>query len=51
MTKSQPSGSMTSASPSELSSPATLAFAWLIVGIPLLWGVITTLKKALALFA
>ena len=28
-----------------------LALAWLAVGMPLLWGVVQTLKKALALFA
>jgi hypothetical protein len=27
-----------------------LALAWLAVGLPLLWGVVQTLKKALALF-
>lgn len=27
-----------------------LALAWLVVGVPLLWGVAQTLKKALALF-
>ena len=27
-----------------------LAVAWLIVGIPLLWGVAETFKKSLALF-
>jgi len=29
---------------------ATVALAWLLVGIPLLWGVATTVKKALLLF-
>ena len=28
-----------------------LVFAWLAVGIPLVWGVIETLRKAMALFA
>ena len=28
----------------------TLALAWLAVGIPLAWGVVETLKKAMALF-
>jgi hypothetical protein len=28
-----------------------LALAWLAVGVPLLWGVVQTLKKAAALFA
>jgi hypothetical protein len=27
-----------------------LALAWLAVGIPLLWGVVETLRKASALF-
>ncbi len=31
-------------------SPAALAIAWLIVGIPLLWGVAQTFQKSLALF-
>ena len=29
---------------------AVVAFAWLAVGIPLLWGVLNTLMKAVALF-
>jgi len=28
----------------------TLAFAWLGVGLPLAWGVLETLRKAMALF-
>jgi hypothetical protein len=32
------------------SSTATLALAWLAVGLPLLWGVAQTITKALALF-
>jgi hypothetical protein len=32
------------------SSSVTLALAWAAVGIPLLWGVEETLRKALALF-
>ena len=28
-----------------------LALAWLAVGVPLLWGVVQTLRKAAALFA
>jgi hypothetical protein len=32
------------------SSAATLALAWLAVGLPLLWGVAQTISKALALF-
>lgn len=31
-------------------SPAAIVVAWLIVGVPLLWGVLETLKKSLALF-
>jgi hypothetical protein len=31
-------------------SPLVLLLAWLAVGVPLLWGVAQTLKKALALF-
>ena len=27
-----------------------LALAWLAVGVPLVWGVVETLKKAMALF-
>ncbi|HMF41415.1 MAG TPA: oxalate:formate antiporter [Polyangia bacterium] len=27
-----------------------LALAWLAVGVPLIWGVVMTLKKAMALF-
>ena len=27
-----------------------LALAWLAVGVPLIWGVVQTLKKAMALF-
>jgi predicted signal transduction protein with EAL and GGDEF domain len=29
---------------------ALVAAAWLLVGLPLLWGVLTTLRKALLLF-
>jgi len=31
-------------------SPLLLMLFWLYVGIPLLWGVLATLKKAMALF-
>jgi hypothetical protein len=31
-------------------SKATLALAWLAVGIPLIWGVVETLQKAMKLF-
>ena len=30
-------------------SVAKLALAWLAVGLPLLWGVVMTLRKAMAL--
>jgi hypothetical protein len=32
------------------SSPGVVVLAWMAVGLPLLWGVVLTLKKALALF-
>jgi hypothetical protein len=32
------------------SSTVKLALAWLAVGLPLAWGVVETLKKAMALF-
>lgn len=32
-------------------SVLVLALAWLAVGLPLLWGVAQTLKKALPLFS
>jgi hypothetical protein len=32
------------------SSPVILVLAWLAVGVPLLWGVAQTFKKALSLF-
>ena len=32
------------------SSAAAVAFAWLLVGIPLAWGVFQTFTKSLALF-
>ena len=31
-------------------SPLSLAIAWIIVGVPLFWGVFETFKKSLALF-
>ena len=39
------------AEPESHSNAIKLALAWLAVGVPLLWGVVQTLKKALALFA
>jgi|tagenome__1003787_1003787.scaffolds.fasta_scaffold11854803_2 hypothetical protein len=35
---------------SSKASVVTLAAAWLAVGLPLLWGVAQTIKKAMALF-
>ena len=32
------------------SAPLAVAFAWLIVAVPLAWGVWETVKKSLALF-
>jgi hypothetical protein len=32
------------------SSWVRVAVAWTLVGIPLLWGVFTTIRKAMALF-
>lgn len=32
------------------SSAARIAVAWIIVGLPLLWGVWETVKKSMALF-
>ena len=34
-----------------IQSPLALVLAWLIVGLPLLWGVVQTLEKAWALFS
>ena len=43
---------MTNTTPSTQStSPLILVLAWLAVGLPLIWGIVQTLKKALALFA
>jgi len=35
---------------SHSSNGIKLVLAWLAVGVPLLWGVVETLKKAMALF-
>jgi hypothetical protein len=43
-----PSGKPEAGSPSRY--VIELALAWLAVGVPLLWGVVQTLKKAMALF-
>jgi hypothetical protein len=32
-------------------NPVVLTLAWMAVGVPLLWGVVETLRKALALFS
>jgi hypothetical protein len=36
--------------PSSQSSWPRVAVAWILVGLPLLWGVLNTIRKALALF-
>ena len=36
--------------PQAASSPVLLLISWLVVGLPLAWGIIETLKKSLALF-
>jgi hypothetical protein len=36
--------------PSGDSSWVQIAIAWILVGLPLLWGIFNTIKKALALF-
>jgi hypothetical protein len=46
---------MTPPSPSGPPTPAPrsaglLVFAWLFVGLPLVWGVVQTILKAMALF-
>jgi hypothetical protein len=48
MTTSRPSPSPMGHPPR--SSVVPLVFAWLVVGIPLAWGVMQTLLKALVLF-
>lgn len=37
-------------SPQNTTSPLRLLVAWLVVGLPLAWGVWNTLQKALQLF-
>ena len=37
-------------SKSHATSGITLVLAWVAVGVPLLWGVVETLRKAMALF-
>ncbi len=36
--------------PQAASSLPTVLICWLVVGLPLAWGIIETLKKSLALF-
>ena len=43
-------GENTAAQGSHSNGTIKLALAWLAVGVPLLWGVVMTLQKALALF-
>ena len=38
------------APPEAASAPLSLLVRWLVVGLPLAWGIIETLKKSLALF-
>ena len=45
-----PKSSAVPASASGGGQLVTLALAWLGVGLPLLWGVLQTLEKTLALF-
>jgi hypothetical protein len=40
----------TTQNPPREQHPLILALAWVAVGLPLLWGVVETLRKALALF-
>jgi len=40
----------TDATPQAASSLPTVLICWLVVGLPLAWGIIETLKKSLALF-
>ena len=41
---------MTNIDKAKGNASAKLALAWLAVGLPLVWGVVETLKKAMALF-
>ena len=34
----------------EKTSKTSVALAWMIVGIPLIWGITQTIQKSLALF-
>ena len=42
--------SMATSREAHSTQPWQVALAWLVVGLPLLWGVFETLKKAAALF-
>jgi len=44
------SGSLTDGAATGGGQAVTLVLAWLGVGLPLLWGVLQTLEKTLALF-
>src|SRR6185312_9895022 len=44
------SGAVAGANGGAAVSPAVIAVSWLLVGIPLAWGVMSTLGKAAALF-
>jgi len=50
MATNDASTSPAAASQATKSSPLILVLAWIAVGAPLLWGVASTFKKALALF-
>lgn len=41
---------MTNSEKAKGNATVKLALAWLAVGLPLCWGVVETLKKAMALF-
>jgi hypothetical protein len=45
-----PRAHATAAAPAGGGQVVTLVLAWLGVGLPLLWGVLQTLEKTLALF-
>jgi hypothetical protein len=49
MTTERSPGSASGGSPST-TSPAVIAVAWLVVGVPAAWGVFQTGKQATALF-
>jgi hypothetical protein len=45
-----PNSTATAATDGEPTSPALVALCWLAVGLPLAWGVYTTISKAAILF-